>query len=92
MTPDPTERLEYSVLAIRDLGITSIAIPPPGCGQGGLKWRQIEHLTRQKLPGLANIDVIVSLPEGAPPARGMVDAGDAPRSHRRAALIRIRSD
>lgn len=85
--------LDDLVRAIHDLGITSIAIPPLGCGQGGLQWRQVEPLIHQKLSGLSGVDVIVFPPEGAPPARDMVDAGDAPPiSPARAALLRIMSD
>ena len=36
--------LDALVETIRDLRITSIAIPPLGCGEGGLDWRVVEPL------------------------------------------------
>jgi O-acetyl-ADP-ribose deacetylase (regulator of RNase III) len=34
---------------VRELGIHSIAIPPLGCGNGGLDWRQVEPRIRAAL-------------------------------------------
>src|SRR5262249_53080997 len=38
---------------IRELGITSIAIPPLGCGNGGLDWREVEPRMLRSLKPLA---------------------------------------
>ncbi len=37
---------------VRAAGLTSIAIPPPGCGNGGLDWKRIEPLVHKSLDGL----------------------------------------
>lgn len=39
---DVAAGLDDLARTIRDLGISSIAIPPLGCGQGGLQWHQVE--------------------------------------------------
>jgi len=33
------------------MGIKSIALPPPGCGNGGLDWRQVEPIVLAVLSG-----------------------------------------
>ncbi len=53
---------------IVELGIRSIAVPPLGCGNGGLDWRDVEPLILDALGGLENVRVLVYPPEGAPPA------------------------
>ena len=55
---------------IRELRIASIAIPPLGCGNGGLDWRDVEPLIRRALEPLAgDVDVRLFAPAGAPPAK-----------------------
>ena len=39
--------------AIPRHGITSLAIPPLGCGLGGLDWRDVQPLLTQRLAGAA---------------------------------------
>ena len=56
---------------IIELGIASIAIPPLGCGNGGLGWADVRPLIREKLDGLET-EVLLYAPVGAPPASGMV--------------------
>jgi len=57
-------------IVIADLGISSIAIPPLGCGNGGLNWNEVRPLIEDKLQGLA-IDVHLYAPVGAPSAADM---------------------
>ena len=38
---------------LRDGGFKSVAIPPPGCGQGGLAWKDIEPLVHRHLEGVS---------------------------------------
>lgn len=33
-------------------GLTSVALPPPGCGNGGLDWKRVEPLVHKHLEGL----------------------------------------
>lgn len=64
--------LDDLVSLIPNLGVESIAIPPLGCGHGGLDWADVEPLICRKL---ADLDVTVHLyaPAGAPASRQMPD-------------------
>ena len=37
---------------LRAGGFSSVAIPPPGCGNGGLDWKKVEPLVHRNLKGL----------------------------------------
>ncbi len=80
--------LEDLVAVIGDLGITSIAIPPLGCGNGGLAWSQVEPLIVSALQPLASLDVRLYPPGDTPAAGDMVNATPRPdMTVGRAALI-----
>lgn len=49
-----------------DRRIRSVAVPPLGCGNGGLNWADVEPLIREKLGNLDGVDVQVFCPAGAP--------------------------
>jgi O-acetyl-ADP-ribose deacetylase (regulator of RNase III) len=71
-------------------GIKSIALPPLGCGNGGLDWNDVEPLIRRKLSGLQNVEVLVHPPQTAPPPDAMPLVKPAPRLSRvRASFIAI---
>lgn len=53
---------------IRRLEIRSIAIPPLGCGLGGLDWAGVRPRIESALGGLPDVRVIVFEPGGAPTA------------------------
>lgn len=57
---------------VEKLGITSIAVPPLGCGNGGLVWDDVRPMIEGALADLTNVDVLVFPPEGAPAAGHMV--------------------
>lgn len=46
--------------------IKSIAVPPLGCGNGGLDWADVEPLIREKLGSLKGVEVELFSPAGAP--------------------------
>jgi len=54
--------LDSLVSEIRDLGIRSIALPPLGCGLGGLDWVAVKETIFRKLSVLDNVDVVVFEP------------------------------
>ncbi|MFB3901926.1 MAG: macro domain-containing protein [Acidobacteriota bacterium] len=56
---------------VERLEIRSIAIPPLGCGLGGLDWAAVRPLIEQTLSGLEKVRVILFEPTGAPPAKAM---------------------
>lgn len=69
------------------LGIASVAVPPLGCGNGGLAWADVRPLIEKHLDGLG-VEVHVYAPEGAPAAADMRDATAKPNwTPGRAALV-----
>jgi O-acetyl-ADP-ribose deacetylase (regulator of RNase III)/uncharacterized protein YwgA len=57
--------LDYLVAHVAEWGITSMALPPLGCGNGGLAWSEVGPLIYAKLQRLP-IDVEVYAPYGTP--------------------------
>jgi O-acetyl-ADP-ribose deacetylase (regulator of RNase III) len=58
--------LQDLVVKVRELGIESIAIPPLGCGNGGLEWGQVRSLIKAAFDRLPDVEVLVFEPQGAP--------------------------
>ena len=54
--------LKDLVRVIREKGINSIAIPPLGCGNGGLDWRDVRPLIESALAELEGVNAIVYEP------------------------------
>jgi O-acetyl-ADP-ribose deacetylase (regulator of RNase III) len=80
--------LEALVKEVRDRGIRSIAIPPLGCGLGGLDWRQVRPRIEAAFGGLPNVNVLLFEPAGAPEPKAMVRDRHAPSmTVGRAALV-----
>jgi O-acetyl-ADP-ribose deacetylase (regulator of RNase III) len=59
------------VRVLRDRGVKSVAVPPLGCGSGGLKWSTVRPLIVEALSALPDIRVLLFAPEGAPAADAM---------------------
>lgn len=69
-------------------GIRSVALPPLGCGLGGLDWSDVEPLIRDKLGDLERVEIHLYPPAGSPPAAEMRTAEPKPRmTPGRAALV-----
>jgi O-acetyl-ADP-ribose deacetylase (regulator of RNase III)/uncharacterized protein YwgA len=78
------------VQEVQRLGIQSIAIPPLGCGNGGLDWAEVKPLIVEAFKPLPNIEVVLFEPAGAPPVESMtVATPKPPMTAVRAALIGI---
>jgi O-acetyl-ADP-ribose deacetylase (regulator of RNase III) len=58
---------------ILDRGVTSIAVPPLGCGNGGLSWQDVQPLIVEILGGLPDVSVLLDPPQDLPSPRN--DAG-----------------
>lgn len=56
---------------VRQRGIRSIAIPPLGCGLGGLDWNQVRPRIEAAFATLPDVEVHLYVPAGAPPAKAM---------------------
>jgi O-acetyl-ADP-ribose deacetylase (regulator of RNase III)/uncharacterized protein YwgA len=57
--------LDYLVAHLAEWGVTSIAMPPLGCGNGGLEWSDVGPLIYRKLRHLP-VDVELYAPFGTP--------------------------
>jgi len=73
---------------IRDRHIGSIAIPPLGCGNGGLDWSDVRPLIVEALGDLPGVRVMVYPPQETPSAKSMPVRTRRPRmTAGRAALL-----
>ena len=73
---------------IRAYGITSIAVPPLGCGSGGLDWNVVRPLIVDALNQFDAVKILIYEPVGAPKAEQMRVATKRPNmTMGRAALI-----
>ena len=76
------------VSEIKSRGIKSIAVPPLGCGLGGLEWSDVRPLIVAALEALPNLDAVLFEPGGVPAAREMARTAKVPSmTEGRAALI-----
>jgi O-acetyl-ADP-ribose deacetylase (regulator of RNase III)/uncharacterized protein YwgA len=56
------EGLDALVVEIERLDIRSIAMPPLGCGNGGLDWRDVRPIIERKLAGIEGVDIEIYEP------------------------------
>jgi O-acetyl-ADP-ribose deacetylase (regulator of RNase III) len=63
--------LEALVAEVQRRGIRSIAIPPLGCGLGGLDWNKVRPMIEQAFTSLPGVRVLLFEPAGAPEAKAM---------------------
>lgn len=73
------EGLVDLVAQIRRLGIRSVAVPPLGCGNGGLDWAQVRPLIEAAFAPLDDVEVRLFEPSGGPPAKTMDVHTERPR-------------
>ncbi len=57
--------LKALVDVVKELGIHSIAVPPLGCGSGGLHWDEVKPRIEAAFSDLPDIVVLLFKPEGA---------------------------
>jgi O-acetyl-ADP-ribose deacetylase (regulator of RNase III) len=82
--------LKALIEEIRQRKIQSVAIPPLGCGLGGLDWNDVKPLIENAFRELLEVKVLIYEPLGAPTAEEMVIGKKAPKmTVARAALIRL---
>jgi O-acetyl-ADP-ribose deacetylase (regulator of RNase III) len=63
------EDVDAGLASLRELllreGITKVAVPPLGCGNGGLSWTDVRPLIESRLSDLPAVDVEVFEPSGS---------------------------
>ncbi len=72
---------------IDELGIESIAVPPLGCGNGGLDWADVRPLIAEALGDLPGVDVLVFAPAGPPDPSAMPINTERPEMTRDSAAM-----
>ncbi len=78
------------VSKVRQLGIHSIAIPPLGCGNGGLDWNEVRPRIEKAFTPLAEVRVLIYEPAGAPKSAVMPNRTTRPKlTLGQAALVRL---
>ena len=70
--------LQSLVENIKRLQIKSIAIPPLGCGNGGLPWDQVRPKIEQAFTALPDVEVFLFEPAGAPAVEKMENRTEKP--------------
>lgn len=82
--------LDDLVTAVRELGIRSIAVPPLGCGNGGLAWSDVRPLIIDAFEAVPEVVVLLFTPGAAPQAADMPTATPRPAmTPGRAALVEM---
>ena len=82
--------LEDLVQVVRRLGVQSIALPPLGCGLGGLNWGDVRPRIEQAFASFADVRVLLFAPTGAPDAKTMPVRTKKPNmTHARALFIKL---
>ncbi|MFE4373246.1 macro domain-containing protein [Streptomyces sp. NPDC056835] len=77
---------------IVDLQIRSIAVPPLGCGNGGLAWDDVHRMIVTSLGDLPDVEVRVYPPQGAPPVTAMPNNQNPPVLNRERAAFLVALD
>jgi len=80
------EGLDDLVQVVQTLDVESIALPPLGCGNGGLDWSVVRPLIINAFKGLP-IDVHLYEPAGAPPLDQMIIRTPRPKMSMGRALM-----
>jgi O-acetyl-ADP-ribose deacetylase (regulator of RNase III) len=82
--------LKDLIAQVKALGIRSIAVPPLGCGNGGLDWKDVRPLIERAFEALPNVDVRLFSPAGAPaPQEQQIRTAKPRLTPVRAAMIKL---
>ena len=64
---------------VRELQIRSIAVPPLGCGNGGLDWKAVRSRIERAFAALPEVQVLLYEPAGAPKSAAMPNRTKCPK-------------
>jgi O-acetyl-ADP-ribose deacetylase (regulator of RNase III) len=79
--------LDDLICEVRKLRIRSIAIPPLGCGNGGLDWAEVRPLIESAFAELDSVEVRLFEPAGAPDPKNMEVRTKRPNMTRGRAVV-----
>ncbi len=71
--------LKTLIAEVRRLKVSTIAVPPLGCGLGGLEWGKVKPLIERAFAELPDVRVILFGPTGTPDAEAMPVGTKRPR-------------
>lgn len=78
------------VAQVKRLNIRSIALPPLGCGNGGLDWSDVRPLIEAAFANLTDVEVFLFEPSGAPAPKSMEVRTPRPKmTAGRAAILKV---
>ena len=78
------------IQTVQRLGIASIAVPPLGCGNGGLDWSDVEPRIVAAFKEVPDVEVLLFAPAGAPAAAEIAATAERPEmTPGRAALVEL---
>lgn len=72
---------------VRRLGIKSVAVPPLGCGLGGLEWSDVRPRIEEAFSAVPDVHALVFEPKGAPSAEAMAKEQKKPNMTEGRALL-----
>ncbi|MCG3127352.1 MAG: hypothetical protein CHACPFDD_02211 [Phycisphaerae bacterium] len=72
---------------VRRLGVKSVAVPPLGCGLGGLDWSEVRPRIEKAFAALPEVQVLLFEPKGAPSAEEMAKEERTPNMTEGRALL-----
>jgi len=76
---DVRSGLEDLALVIKKMGINSIAVPPLGCGHGGLHWEEVRFLIEEAFSDMPDTEVLLYAPVATPVASKMPNRTERPK-------------
>ncbi|AWL96245.1 macro domain-containing protein [Bradyrhizobium ottawaense] len=80
------------IAQVKALNIKSIAIPPLGCGNGGLEWSDVRPLIESAFEGLPEVEVKLFAPTAREGVRELVPEANTPKmTPGRAAIVKLLS-
>jgi len=79
--------LNALIEAVEEHGIASIAVPPLGCGNGGLSWSKVRPMIEDAFAKIPDVRVLLFAPHGVPATDERVVRTKRPRLTRARALF-----
>ncbi|MEJ7710957.1 MAG: macro domain-containing protein [Pyrinomonadaceae bacterium] len=87
---DVRDGLQALIAEVKAREIKSIAVPPLGCGNGGLDWNEVRPMIETAFAELPDVCVLLFAPDGSPRADKMRIATTRPNmTQGRAALLAV---